>query len=240
MVLPSPLYQALVATNLTATMNARTPADQRALERTTFILLGENATIKPSEEQKPTDFLVARGATLEIFEDGASATAQLFTALAPSGQACVGHAQRRVILRTRPEDTTAAVTTERGLVLEGCPPPLNAYALLVATGAYPNGQRIDATTLAASDGPPWATSRVRAIYRFARNPEPLFVVACNSENGSENEWRIGSGRKQYGSIRVPRDFEPPLLVQLGERALLVTENVVVDVDRVERVRSFHR
>jgi hypothetical protein len=232
----SPIFQAFIATDVASMMKATTPAAAQALPRTVFILLGEPATIRP--DQKAITYIIAREATFDVVEDGRAATPQPFTSFA-GGAPCVGHAERKVLIRTKPDDT-APERVEHGLVLEGCAPPAMAYSLFVAEGAHPGGKPIEAVALAKGAGPSWATGTPRMIYRFARAPEPLFVVVRELDGGPTFEWQVGTNAKPTGTILVPRDFDPPTMVDLGSKAYIVSHDAVIDADRVVRVSTLQR
>ena len=51
--------------------------------------------------------------------------------------ACVGRAERRVALKL------ASAAPVEGVVLEGCPPPPNAYAVVVIEGAHPSAVLVE-------------------------------------------------------------------------------------------------
>jgi hypothetical protein len=232
----SPILQAFVATDVASMMKATTPAAAQALPRTVFILLGEPATI--ASDQKATTYIIAREATFDVVEDGRASAPRPFTAFV-AGAPCVGHAERKVLIRTKPDDTAPA-RVERGLVLEGCTPPAMVYGLFVAEGAHPGGKPIEAVALAKGAGPSWVTGTPRMVYRFARAPEPLFVIVRELDGGPTFEWQVGTNAKPTGTLLVPRDFDPPTMVDLGSNAYIVSHDAVIDADRVVRVGTLQR
>ncbi|CAN5648827.1 hypothetical protein BH09MYX1_BH09MYX1_46260 [soil metagenome] len=207
------IYQAFVA----SPMNAATT-------RTVFVFLPGAAALDADRKAQP--YVIAREAYFEVVEDGGLAVAQPFTAFPPSGATCVGRAERKVLIRTKP-DESAPPKIQRGLVLEGCDPSANVYAVHVVPGAHPAAEKLTATLVAPGAGPTWASGQVQ-VHRFAQS-EPLFVVVRELDGRASAEWQIGTATRINGTILVQRDPDPPILFAIDGRLLVVGGGTVASV-----------
>lgn len=232
------VYWALVAADLDAVTRAKTPADHHALAHTVFVPLGESARVGPARKARP--FIVAREAVLNVSDDGVESPPRPFTAFPPGGSACTGKAERRIVLDDAAQG--APPDLEKGVVLEGCPPPPNTYAMFVVEGAHPDARKLDGTTLAPKDRPGWAlgSTPVGGVHRFEAR-EPLFVVVrdVDREGVALSEVRVGSLARLVGTTDVPRDFEPPTCFLVGEHTLVVVGGAVLGIapDKLVRVQE---
>lgn len=220
------VFEGLIAIARDEMTAATTEQARRALARTAFVLLREPATIPP--DAKARTYIVARDAAFDAIDDGRAPGAQPFTALWPSGAACVGHAERKVVMRTNRE-SSGPPDVARGLMLEGCDAPPGVYGMFIVSGAHPDARRRSPSPVAASATPAWATGAASAsAFRFD-GAEPLFVVMAEGGGGPTGvAWQVGSATAAYGVVDLQVTAEPVLLEVDGD-VLLVGGGAVVEV-----------
>ncbi len=137
------IHEAMIAYELAAVMRAKTPADHAKLPSTTFVPLGRPAELPAA--QKLVTFIVAREATFEVVDIERNEPPMALTTFGTGSAACVGRGERKVALRW-PSGETGRPPVEEGVILEGCPPPQNAYAVVVVEGAHPDALLVDTGT----------------------------------------------------------------------------------------------
>jgi len=217
---------------------------QPSASPTVFVPLGEPVTV--SADRKRSMFVVGREAALNVVEDGRLDRPLALTAF-QGGAPCVGRAQRKVFVGPM-EESGETRSFERGLILEGCPPSPNRYAMMVVTGSHPDARLIDgrsidvASSAAASATPAWISGLgVKRFHLFARSPERFVAVREHpaSDGGVSLELHVGTKAKAIGTLEIPVDLDSPSLLEVDGQELLVAGELVVSIagDRLVRTQA---
>ncbi len=208
---------------------------------TVFVLLGDSVHVGPG--RAPRIFLVARDAGFGVLDDGRLDRPRAFTALM-GGAPCVGSAERKVLLGVM-DDAGVVAEYERGLILEGCPPPSGRYGMTVIEGTHPTAKQTmpSSAPFAPGGAPAWigALGSGVTVHRFAASGE-LFVVMRprpTADGGASAEMHVGSGETQIGMLDVPATTTEPSLVDLDGQRLVVARDLVVRIapDRLVRMQE---